>query len=151
MVGMSVGSLMSLVVRLVVAGSVVSATATPAVAGSPVVDTVGAWLAWVWTLVGVRFIVGHVLVNLVVAIAAGMYTGEFQLKRVGEFLYRKLAPYVLVYAAVKAIGIDAGLEELAGAVWVIIEVTLAGDLAENLKVLGVPVPEWLLGGGSPSA
>ena len=106
-------------------------------------DGITDFLVWLWTLTGVKFIVTHVLINLLVAVAAGMYTGEFQLKKLGEFLYRKLAPFVLVYGAVKAFGIESGVDWLALPVWAIVEATLVADLAGNLERLGVPMPEWM--------
>lgn len=100
-------------------------------------------LIWLWTLAGVRFLVGHTCINVVVAVMAAVRDEEdgFQVKRLLEFLGKKLLPYVLVYGTAKYFGMDAGLEWLAPAVWVLIEATLAADLAENLERLGVPLPE----------
>lgn len=98
---------------------------------------------WLFQQTEVRFMVAHILVNVVLAVAAGMYTGEFRLKKLGEFLYRKLAPFVLVYGAVKVAGSSSGLDGLALPVWAIIEATLVADLVENLDRLGIPIPERL--------
>jgi phage-related holin len=103
-----------------------------------------AFLVWLWeSFPEFRFMVAHVAVNLTVAVAVALYTGQFELKRLGGFLVRKLAPFVLIYGVVRVLGAEAGLEWLAVAVWVIIEATLVGDLADNLARLGVPVPEWM--------
>ena len=39
------------------------------------------WLTWFWSLWQVKFILAHVGINTVVAIAATVYTGEFQLAK----------------------------------------------------------------------
>jgi len=98
-------------------------------------------VTWLWTLAGVKFIVSHVAVNTVVAVAAALQVGDFQLGKLFEFLWRKLLPLVLVYGAAKAIGADAGLDILAPGALVMIETALAANLAENLAKLGVPLPE----------
>lgn len=99
---------------------------------------------WLWTLAGVKFIVSHVVVNTVVAVAASLQAGDFQLGKLCEFLWRKLLPLVLVYGATKAIGADAGLDILAPGALLLIETALAANLAENLAALGMPLPERIL-------
>lgn len=102
---------------------------------------------WLWSLDGVKFIVGHTLVNVAVAISAAVRdeSDGFQFARLLDFLGKKLTPYVLVFGVAQWQGADAGLDWLAPAAWVLIEVTLTADLADNLKRLGVPVPERVLG------
>lgn len=95
----------------------------------------------VWSFDGAKLILSHTLINVVVAIAAAVHTQEFNLSKVGEFLYRKMLPYTAVYAVAKVVGIHAGLDVLAPAVFAVIEVTLAGDLADNLVRLGIKLPE----------
>ena len=68
----------------------------------------------------------------------------FQFSKLLDFLGKKLAPFVIVYGVAKWFGADAGLEQLSLAVWLVIEATLAADLAENLARLGVPVPDGVL-------
>jgi hypothetical protein len=105
------------------------------------VNSILEFLTWLWTLAGVKFIVYHTAVNLVVAVAAALKVGGFKPYKLAEFLTRKLAPYVLIYGAVKAVGMDIGLEWLSAAAFALIELTLASDLAENLDLLGIPMPE----------
>jgi len=97
----------------------------------------------VWSFDGVKVIVGHTIINVVVAIAAAQYTGSLELAKVGEFLGRKLLPFVAIYFVLKAFGEAAGLSFLAPVVWGAIEVSLTGDLMDNLVKLGLPLPEGL--------
>lgn len=96
---------------------------------------------WLWSLAGVKFLTSHVAINVVVAVAAALQAGDFQLGKLAEFLWRKLLPLVLVYGAVKAVGIDAGLDFLAPIVFGLIELALLSDLTDNLARLGIPLPE----------
>lgn len=103
-------------------------------------------LEWLWSLNGVKILVSHVAINVVVAVAAAVQdeADNFKFAKLLDFLGRKLLPYVLVYAVVKFVGIDAGLDNLALPVWALIEAALVADLAENLARLGVPIPERAL-------
>jgi hypothetical protein len=100
-------------------------------------DQVGELFQLIWAYDGVKVIVGHVAVNLVVALGASLKNGDFQLGKLAEFLYRKLLPYVAIYYIVNAFGDAAGVAALGPTVFAIIEATLAGDLADNLQKLGV--------------
>ena len=104
-------------------------------------------VVWLWSLAGVRFLIGHTLVNVTVAVAAAVRDEEdgFQLEKLLNFLGKKLAPYVIVYGVAKWFGMDAGLDWLAPAVWLLIEATLAADLVGNLGRLGVPLPGLFVG------
>lgn len=107
-------------------------------------DAVREFFVWLWSLDGVKIIALHTIVNVAVAVMAAIHVGELRLHKLAEFLYRKLLPFVVVYGIVKVIGADAGLDWLAPAVFGIIEVTLASDLAENLARLGIPMPEAVM-------
>jgi len=98
---------------------------------------------WLWSLAGVKFLVGHTLINVVVAVFAAVRdeSDGFQFRKLLDFLGKKLAPYVIVYGVAKWFGADAGLEWLAPGVWLLIEATLTADLADNLGKLGIPLPE----------
>lgn len=101
------------------------------------------FLQWLWTLDGVRTLSINIIVNLVVAIAAAIRMGEFKFHKLGDFLFRKLAPYVLVYGIVKAIAMDTPMAWLAQAAWTILEATLLADLLENAEKLGLRLPASL--------
>jgi hypothetical protein len=110
----------------------------------PVVEFLKNLALQIWAFDGVKFIVAHVAVNFVVAVAAALRTGQFELTRLAEFLLRKLMPYVLVYTAAKIFGESIGLSALAPAAWAIITATLLGDLAGNLTLLGIKLPDPIL-------
>jgi len=105
-----------------------------------VLDFLIAFVLQAWSYAGVKVIVCHTLINVAVAIAVALKTNSFELGRVGEFLIRKLAPYVLVYYMVKVAGEGAGVAFLAPIVWTVIEATLTGDLLDNWERLGLPLP-----------
>ncbi len=104
-------------------------------------EAILAFLTMVWTYDGVKWIVFHVLLNTVAALAVSIYTGEFILGKFFEFLYRKLLPYVLLYYVAKLVGMEVGQEWIAPACWAIIGATLLGDLADNALKLNLPLPE----------
>ena len=60
-----------------------------------------------------------------------------------EFLYRKLLPYVLLYAAFRIVGETAGLGGIDKIVFGLIEVALWADLIENLGRMGVKLPDGI--------
>ncbi len=97
----------------------------------------------IWSFDGVKVIVAHTTINVVVAIAAAVTSGTFELAKIAQFLVKKLLPYVAIYFIVKAFGMAAGLEWLGPVVWAAIETSLAGDLADNLVKLGLPLPDGI--------
>jgi len=96
---------------------------------------------WLVSIPEVKFIGAHVLINVLVALAAAIYANDFKLYKVAEFLYRKLLPYILVYTAVRIFGDAVGLAFLAVSVFALIEVALLADLVENLDTLGIKLPD----------
>jgi hypothetical protein len=101
----------------------------------------GVWLLELWGLGGVRAIVAQIVLNVVLAVAASIHQDKFDLRKIGEFLYRKVLPYVAVYVTVKATGMAAGAEWLAPVVYAAIFATLTGDMLDNLVKLGLKVPD----------
>ena len=108
-----------------------------------ILEALKAFFALVWSFAGVKFLVSHVLINVVAAGSAALKSGDFLFSKLGEFLTKKLLPFVAVYAIAKAVGMEAGLEWLAPAVWVLIEGILTANLLDNLNTLGVPLPSVL--------
>lgn len=105
-----------------------------------ILEALKAIFVLVWSFVGVKFLVSHILINVVVAGSAALKSGNFLFSKLGEFLTKKLLPFVAVYVIAKAVGIEAGLEWLAPAVWVLIEGMLTANLLDNLSTLGIPLP-----------
>lgn len=120
---------------------------------SNTLNNVVGFLELVWQQPEVKFLVVFIMLNVVVAVAASLKTGEFQLQKMGEFLVRKIAPYVLVYGALKAaIGMltpdqqaETGISQvLLTSVWSAIVLSLTGDMLPNLfKLLGLSLPKPL--------
>lgn len=102
---------------------------------------IGEFLLAVWEVPGVKFILSHIVINVVFAIAAAVHTGTFELARVGEFLVTKVLPYVAVYYTIVLLGEAAGVAYLAPLIFAVIEATLTGDLADSLDRLGLPMPD----------
>lgn len=103
-------------------------------------DTLQQLLLLAWELPGVKFIVSHTLLNVVVAVAAAAKTGTVELGKLGEFVGKKLLPYVALYYATVLLGDGAGLSGLSTVVFGVIEASLTGDLLDNLGLLGVKWP-----------
>jgi hypothetical protein len=101
------------------------------------------WLIWLFSFWQVKFLMAHIGLNVIVAIAASIYIHEFLLARTGEFLYRKVLPYLLIYAAFAAMGQAANLSAIGTAAFVALEAMLLADLLDNLKSIGLPIPPGL--------
>ena len=104
-------------------------------------DAVMAFLVWLWAQWQVQVLVGHVVLNVVVAVAASIYAKEFILAKTPEFLWRKALPLAMVYAGFAFFGETIGHGEVAVAVWGLLELTLLGDTFDNLAKLGIKLPE----------
>ena len=100
--------------------------------------------ATIWNYDGVRLITAGVLLNLILAVAVAMRTGVFSLRVLGQFLYRQLAPYVLVYYGFHLFSDGTGFEWVSVVVLGLISAMIAGAIIEKLSELGVPIPEKLL-------
>jgi len=103
----------------------------------------GKWLVELWNLGGVKAIIYQTLFNVVLALATAVYTDTFNLKKLGEFLYKKLLPFLTVYVVAKAVGVGAGIEWVAPIAYAAIAAMLAGDMVENLVKLGLPIPDFM--------
>lgn len=108
-----------------------------------VLETLEWAMRWLWSQWQVKVLVAHVLVNVVLAVAVSVRTGEFVLAKAATFLWRKVLPLVLVYGAFAFAGDALGLGGVAVATWALLETVLLGDMMDNLRKLGVPVPEGL--------
>ena len=104
---------------------------------------VSVWLVWLWGQWQTQFLVFHILGNFIVAVAVTIYTGEFLLGKLGQFLYKKVLPFVLIYAAFAFIGEAANLAWVATGAWAMLESLLVADLLDNLRKIGLPIPEAL--------
>ena len=106
-------------------------------------DKIVAILAWLWSFGEVKFLTAHIGLNVAVAVAASIYANEFLLGKLGEFLYRKVLPYLLVFGAFAALGDAASLSGISWVAFAGLEAMLLADLLDNLKKLGLPIPAGL--------
>jgi hypothetical protein len=104
----------------------------------------GAWFVELWELGGVKAIVLQTLFNVVLALATAVYTDALNIKKLGEFLTKKLLPFLTVYVIAKAVGVAAGIEWVAPIAYAAIAAMLAGDMVDNLVKLGLPLPDFML-------
>jgi phage-related holin len=93
-----------------------------------------------WGSTQVKVLLTHILINVVVAVAAAIVTKEFFFGKIGQFLYQKILPFLLVYIVAVAVGEAAGFAWLATAAWLVLELNLLGDLTDSLSRLGIPMP-----------
>ena len=96
-----------------------------------------AWVLWLWSQWQTQILVYHIFLNVVVALAASIYTKEFLMARIPEFLYRKILPYTLMYGAFAFAGEAIGQGAIATGVWGLITAALLADLFDNLKKFGL--------------
>ena len=100
-------------------------------------------LLWLWAQWQVKVLVAHIGLNVVVALAATIRSGEFVLGKVPEFLYKKILPLVATYTAFSVFGEATGQTAIATGTWGLLETLLLNDTFDNLKKLGINVPESL--------
>ncbi len=101
------------------------------------------WALWLWSQWQTQFLVGHIMVNLIVAVAASIYSGTFVLVKVPEFLYKKVLPYTMIYGAFSFFGQTINMDAVATGVWGLISMALVGDLLDSLALVGVKLPDGL--------
>ena len=98
-------------------------------------------LAWIWGFWEVQFILGHIALNVVAAVAAGIYTKTFLLGKLGEFLYRKVLPLLLLFGAFAAFGEATNMAAMSKVAFAGIEAMLVADLLDNVKKVGLKIAE----------
>jgi phage-related holin len=93
-------------------------------------------------------LVALIFANLVTGVAVSIYTRTFRLKEIGDFLLTRVLPYVLSYFAVVTVAVvEPVWEKAVTVVWGIIILALAGAILQNLKEMGIQIPDFL--GGKP--
>jgi len=98
-----------------------------------------AFAALIWGYWEVKFILGHIALNTVAAVASGIYTKTFLLGKLGEFLYRKVLPLLLLFGAFAAFGEATKMQAMTTVAFAGIEAMLAADLLDNVKKVGLHV------------
>jgi hypothetical protein len=85
--------------------------------------------------------------NLLTGLAVSIKTATFRLKELGSLLTTRILPYILGYLAVGVVGlVDETWQVAIPVVWGVILLTLVGAIIQNLKELGVNLPDSLGGG-----
>jgi hypothetical protein len=103
----------------------------------------------------VRGIMGLIAANVLLGIACALFSKQYQfyLGAVGDFLLTRIMPYVIGWAAVKMLALTALVDyreaamALETAVSALVIAALLGKIADQLRVLGLPIPAW--SGSSP--
>ncbi|MCP4536447.1 MAG: hypothetical protein GY832_04805 [Chloroflexi bacterium] len=113
-------------------------------ASNDVVSALPDWLvalaASVWAMPAVKFLIGQITLNTVVAVAVALNQKTFEWKKLADFLLHKITPYILVYAGAVFLGKASGQTWLATVVMGMLETQLLAGLIENLTVLGITQP-----------
>ena len=90
-----------------------------------------------------------IIANFGTGIAVAIKSNTFALKKMGEFLYSRILPYIVAYLGVGVVAlVDASWVWAVTAVWAVILATLIGAILQNLKELGVQIPAALSGGNN---
>lgn len=97
---------------------------------------------WVWGFWQVQFLLAHIALNTLVAVAVSIYLGEFLLAKFGQFLYRKVLPHIILFAAFAMFGEATGQGAITNSAFLVLETMLLADLLDNLKKIGLPFPIW---------
>jgi len=92
---------------------------------------------WLWSQWQVQTLVCLIGVNFAVAVFAGIATKEFRLGKLAEVLYRKILPWLGVYALFSFAGGVLDLEWVATGAWGLLTGKLIGDLLDSLGQLGI--------------
>jgi hypothetical protein len=97
----------------------------------------------------VRFAVALIVADVVSGVALALYNRDFRLAQVSEFLVTRAIPYLLGAGVVQLVLLAAPLEYaglmkgLEVAVWGFVVAALLGHVLDNLRQMGLPIPEVL--------
>lgn len=118
-------------------------------------NPVYAFLLTVFDTPWTRAILAMIAANVLLGLATALFSREYQfyLAATGDFLLNRVIPYIMGWAAVKIVAMTALAEfqsaanavEVACSAFVV--AALLGKIADQLRVLGMPLPQWT--GSSP--
>ena len=87
-----------------------------------------------------------IFANFIIGCAVSIFAGEFRLKAIADFLYKRILPYIISYAAIVVVAVVQPAWEVAVTiVWAVIIAALVGAILGNLKEMGINLPESLAG------
>ena len=103
----------------------------------------------VWGHPFVKMVLGLLAANVVAGVAVSLYTRQFRLGAVADWLMTRALPYLLGGAVMQLVLLTvppaySGLSEgAAGAVWLFVIGALLAKILDTLREIGLPVPEAL--------
>lgn len=84
--------------------------------------------------------------NVLIGIAASIYTGEFRLSAVADFMMKRVLPYIVAYFGVVVVAVvQSEWKALVTTIWAVLIAALVGHIAKNLKDMGVLLPDFIAG------
>ncbi len=87
--------------------------------------------------------------NFLGGLGVALHTGNFQLKKVADFLVSRVIPYILGYFVVVFLVLAEPSWAIAiPIVWGVIVAALVGAILAHLRELGVNLPDILAGDGN---
>jgi ABC-type uncharacterized transport system permease subunit len=99
--------------------------------------------------VKITTLMSMIFLNFILGVAVSIKVGNFNLKKMGEFLYTRILPYVVSYFGIGVVcTIDKQWQPALIATWAIILAALLGAVLQNLKELGINIPGVLAGGNN---
>jgi len=91
-------------------------------------------------------LMAFITANFLTGLAVSVKSGSFRLKELGLMMRDRIIPFILGYLAVGVVAlVDATWQVAVPIVWGIIILTLAGAILQNLKELGINLPDSLGG------
>lgn len=87
-----------------------------------------------------------IVANFLTGMAVSIKSATFRLKELADMMTTRILPYILGYLAVGVVAlVDQTWQVAVPVVWSIIILTLAGAIIQNLKELGIKLPDSLGG------
>lgn len=91
-------------------------------------------------------LLAFLVANFIIGLAASIYTGEFRLSAIADFMMKRVLPYVVAYIGIVIIVlVEPAWEVLVTIIWAILIAALIGHVAKNLKDMGIPLPNFIAG------
>lgn len=97
----------------------------------------------------VRAVLGLLVANVLVGIAAAIKAREFRLAMLGDWLLNRAIPYLIGAGAVQLVILTVPQEwsgigsALSSAVWLFVVGALLGHILDTARELGLPIPAVL--------
>lgn len=103
-------------------------------------EIVQSFFVSLWERTETKFIVGHVLLNVFIAVTRSLASGTFNFRKLSGFMADKLIPYIGVFAIATQFEGAVQLQGLSTVVWGLIQTSLLAQTVDSLGRMGVPFP-----------